>query len=223
MEPSQQTARFAGLAYLTLVVFGILNFMYIPSQLIVKNDAAGTVQNIVQSEMLFRWGVVCGVIAFLAYLVLPLLLYKLLAVVDKQWATVMVIFAITSIPISLTSMLHKFSILDLLRTPNLNTAYLQQQVMMHLADYNNGITIAQIFWGLWLLPFGYLVFRSGFLPKIFGVLLMAGCMGYLIEFFADFLIPAYRGSWIQTVVGIPASVGEIGICLWLLIMGIRKK
>jgi hypothetical protein len=223
MEPTQRTARFAGLAYLTLVVFGILNFMYIPSQLIVKGDAATTVQNIIQSEMLFRWGIVCGIIAFLAYLILPLMLYKLLAVVDKAQATLMVIFALTSIPISLTSMLHKFSILDLIHTSGIDALQVQGQVMTHLADYNNGIMIAQIFWGLWLFPFGYLVFRSGFLPKVLGILLMAGCVGYLIEFFADFMIPAYRGSWVQTVVGIPASVGEIGICLWLVIVGIRKK
>jgi len=80
-----------------------------------------------------------------------------------------------------------------------------------------------LFWGLWLLPFGYLVFKSGFLPKLLGIFLMAGCFGYLINFIGGFLIPNYGDLGISRMISLPASIGEIGICLWLLIIGVRHK
>jgi hypothetical protein len=91
--------------------------------------------------------------------------------------------------------------------------------MFYLDSYNNGIEISQIFWGLWLFPFGYLVYKSGFLPKNLSILLVAGCFGYLIAFFGGFLFPNFHKTTFSTIVGLPASIGEIGVCLWLLIMG----
>ncbi|WBL44238.1 DUF4386 domain-containing protein [Algoriphagus halophytocola] len=73
--------------------------------------------------------------------------------------------------------------------------------------------------GLWLFPFGYLVYISGFLPKLLGILLMAGCFGYLITFFGGFLYSDFNETMISDIVGYPAPLGEIGICLWLLVMG----
>ena len=146
--------------------------------------------------------------------------------INKSHATLMVIFALISVPLSFVNILNKFSILTLISKKaylqGISTIELQTQVMLHLDYYNNGNQIAQIFWGLWLLPFGYLVYKSGFLPKILGIFLMLGCFGYLIEFFAQFLIPPYNNSIVQTIVGIPSPIGEIGICLWLLIMGTNK-
>jgi len=221
-----KTARFAGLLYLILVISGIINLLYIPSQLINSKDASITLESIKNSETLFRYGIVSGVITFLTLIILPLVLYKLLNKVNKNHATLMVIFALISVPISFVNILNKFSILTLISKKAylqaMSNIELQTQVMLHLDYYNNGNQIAQIFWGLWLLPFGYLVYKSGFLPKILGIFLMLGCFGYLIEFFAQFLIPTYNNSIVQTIVGIPSPIGEIGICLWLLIMGTNK-
>ncbi len=86
--------------------------------------------------------------------------------------------------------------------------------------YDNRVFVSEIFWGLWLLPFGYLVFKSGFLPKTLGVLLMLGCFSYLIDFFGRLLFPHHA---VPGFVMLPASLGEIGICLWLTIMGARKE
>ena len=94
--------------------------------------------------------------------------------------------------------------------------------MLHIDNYYNGIEISQIFWGLWLFPFGYLVYKSGFLPKLLGILLMAGCFGYLIKFFGGFLYSDFNKTIISDIAGYPASLGEIGICLWLLIMATNK-
>lgn len=224
MTNKDKTARLAGFLYLILVITGIINLMYIPSELIVRDNAALTFENIVNSEFLFRVGIVCGIMAFLAFMLLSLVLYRLLHEVNKTHATLMVIFVLVSVPFSFVNMLNQFSVLTLISQPEylqLEAAELQAQVMFYLDSFNNGIRLSSIFWGLWLLPFGYLVFKSGFLPKILGILLMMGCFGYLIEFFAGFLIPAYRQSVVQTIAGLPASVGEIGICLWMLIMGAR--
>ncbi len=222
-KPNNQTARLAGFLYLVLIVTGVLNLMYIPSLLIVPDNAAQTLENIRQSEMLFRWGIICGIISYLAFLGLVLALYQLLEHINRLHARLMVVLVLVSIPISFFNLLHKFSVLTLLSEnalkQELSTSDLVYQVMFYLDAYNNGINLSQIFWGLWLFPFGYLVYRSGFLPKLFGILLMAGCFGYLIEFFGSFLFPNYHNTILPMIVNLPSSLGEIGICLWLLIMG----
>ena len=176
--------------------------------------------------MLFRLGIVSGILTFLTFLLLPLALYKLLHEVNKGFASLMVIFALVSVPISFVNILEKFSILNLISKPeylqHLGKTELQTQVMLHLSNYNNGIELSQIFWGLWLFPFGYLVYKSGFLPKLLGIFLMAGCFGYLITFFGGILYSDFYKTVFSDIVGIPASVGEIGSCLWLLIMGTNK-
>ena len=226
MTSRNKTARTAGFLYLILVISGIINLLYIPSKFIVWTDASKTFENIVNSELLFRLGIVSGIITFLAFLILPLVLYKLLREVNKVYASLMVLFALVSIPISFVNILNKFSILTLISKAEylkeLEITELQTQVMLHLDYYNNGIELSQIFWGLWLFPFGYLVYKSGFLPKLLGILLMAGCFGYLITFFGGFLYSDFHKTVFSTIVGLPASIGEIGICLWLLIMGTNK-
>ena len=225
MTENNRKARLAGFLYLLLVVTGILNLIYLPSQFIVWDDAAQTVEKIRNSESLFRWAIAIGIVSYLAFLFLALALYRLLSQVNKTYAWLMVLFVLVSIPVSFMNMLHKIDVLTLIGNADLvsalDPAEIQFQVMYHLRAHNNGIQLSQIFWGLWLLPFGYLVYKSGFLPRILGILLMAGCAGYLIQFFGPFLWAGYRGSLLHTLAGIPASIGELGICLWLLIAGAR--
>lgn len=226
MTPKNKSARVAGLLYLILIIAGIFNLLYIPSQFVDWESASATFKNITSSELLFRLGIVSGIVAFLAFTILPLALYRLLHEVNKTYASLMVIFALISVPISFVNILEKFSILTLISKPeyllHVGKPELQTQVMMHLANYRNGIELSQVFWGLWLLPFGYLVYKSGFLPKVLGIFLMAGCFGYLATFFGGFLYPDFYTTLFSDIVGIPASVGEIGICVWLLIMGTNK-
>lgn len=219
-------ARIAGLLYLLLVICGITYLVYIPSTLIDLQNAATTIENIRGNELLFRLGIVTGICSFLIFILLPLALYNLLHEVNKIAAKLMVLFALISIPISFVNILNKFAVLDLINKPTysetLGEAAFQSQVLLYLENYNNGIQISQIFWGIWLLPFGYLVYKSGFLPKVLGLFLMAGCFGYLITFFGGFLYADFNTTIISDIVGLPATIGEIGICLWLLIMGTNK-
>jgi len=218
------TARLAGLFYLIVVLTGIFNLAYVPSQLIVWESAATTANNILDAEFLFRLSIVSGVLCYISFLILPFILNKLFKSVDRTYAMLMVVLAVVSVPISLFNMINKVDILTLLSGAEyLNVFEAKQihaQVMLLLESYNNGLSVVQIFWGLWLFPFGYLAYKSGYLPKIFGVLLMIGCFGYLVQFFGDLLFPNVD---ISVFVGLPGSLGEIGICLWLLIMGIKDK
>ncbi|MFV0572298.1 MAG: DUF4386 domain-containing protein [Xanthomarina gelatinilytica] len=219
-------ARVAGLLYLLLVITGFTYLVYIPSELIDLQNATKTIENIRSSELLFRLGIVTAICSSFIFMLLPLALYDFLKSVNKVSAKFMVLFALMSIPISFVNILNKFAVLNLINksvyAEKLEQTEFQTQVMLHLENYNNGIQLLQIFWGLWLLPFGYLVYKSGFLPKILGIFLMAGCFGYLITFFGGFLYSDFNKTIISDIVGFPAPIGEIGICLWLLIMGTNK-
>ncbi len=219
-------ARIAGILYLLLIICGFTYLVYVPLKLIDLKNATDTIENIRDSELLFRIGIVAGICSFIIFILLPLALYNLLRNVNKVSAKFMVLFALLSVPISFVNILNKFSVLTLINkseyAQKLGQAEFQAQVMLYLENYNNGVQLSQIFWGLWLLPFGYLVYKSGFLPKILGFFLMAGCFGYLIKFFGDFLYSDFNKTIISEIVGYPASLGEIGICLWLLIMGTNK-
>lgn len=222
----KQTARLAGALYLIVVLSGLFSLMYVPQQLRVPGDPAGSVQAMIDHEMLFRSGVYAGIIGYIAFLVLPLVLYKLLSPVNKTYAVSMVAFAVVSVPISLVNMLNKFAILTLISRPDflkgMSADQFQAQILFYKDLYGNGNMLASIFWGLWLFPFGYLVYKSGFLPKVLGVLLMFGCFGYLFSFTGNFFLPNYDELGLSFIT-IPGSLGEIGICLWLLIVGVKSK
>ena len=220
------TARLAGLVYLVVVLSGIVTLAYVPSKLTVRDDAAQTVRNITESEELFRAGIAAGFVCYIAFLVLPLLLFRLLGHVDRNAALLMVVLALTSVPISLLNMAHNFDVLTLLSGRPYLAGYpagqLDAAVMLSLASYANGILVAKIFWGLWLFPLGYLVLRSGIIPRVLGVFLVLGCAGYLVDVFGRTLVADYASSAIAGYATLPASVGEIGTCLWLLVFGARS-
>lgn len=225
MDSPKKTARIAGALYLVVVLTGLFALMYVPSKLIDWNDATATFNNIQASETLFRLSIYAGVLCYTAFLLLPLILYKLLQHVNKPYAVAMVGLALVSVPISLFNLTHKLAVLTLISRPEyFSTLDLPNQVLLHLDYYNDGITIAAVFWGLWLFPFGYLVFKSGMLPKFLGILLMAGCLGYLINITGGLLFSVdYKALGISRYVSLPASLGEIGTCLWLLIAGVKSK
>lgn len=227
MNTNKSIARKAGLIYLIVVISGIFSLMYVPNQLIDLNNAAVTYQNIQSHELLFRLGILGNVICYLAFMILPFALHNLLKNIHHNIAKCMIILVLIGIPIAFVNLEHKFAILSILNNENLFAGIpinqLQQQLLISLQNFNNGINLLSVFWGLWLFPFGWLVYKSGFLPKLLGILLMMGCVCYLIDFSVSLLIPLYNSSSISTYVMLPASIGEIGICLWLLIVGVSKS
>lgn len=223
---SKNTARLAGFLYLIVVIAGIFSIAYIPSQLFVYDDPSQTLKNITTSELLFRSGIASGFVCYVTFLLLPLVLYRLLSPINKTIAILMVAFAVISVPVSLGNLVNLLDILSLLSDSTHLSIFsgeeLQAQVFILLDSYYNGILVSKIFWGLWLLPFGYLVFKSKLIPKVLGILLILGCVGYLIDVFGNILGDGYSDTIISNYITLPATVGEMGTCLWLLIIGIRK-
>ena len=227
LDANKHTARLAGVFYLIVVITGIFSLAYVPSTLIDWKDAAKTFQQIAGSQMLFRMSLVSSAICYVAFLILPFILYRLLHSVNEIAAKLMVILAVVSVPISMLNLQNKYAVLTLINganyLKNLDASQIQSQTMLLLENYDKGILILHIFWGLWLFPFGFLVYKSGFLPKILGILLMLGCCGYLVNFVGNTLFDNFGGSLISNIASKPAALGEIGTCLWLLIRGINEK
>jgi hypothetical protein len=220
----KQTARLAGFIYLLVVIFGLISLMYIPGRLIRWDNAEVTLQQLKDHTTLFRFGILSNIICYTAFLLLPLVLYRLFKPVNATLSALMVLLAVVSVPLSFAHLQNKFAILTLLEAStggNLLQLSLQEQVMFYLKQFENGNLVLQTFWGLWLFPFGYLIVRSGMVPKILGILLMLGCMGYLVNMTGNILFPFYSTWGISGFVRLPASLGEIGTCLWLLIAGAK--
>jgi hypothetical protein len=223
MDANNKTARLAGLLYLMTVFTGIFSLIVVPSRVGMHGDASSAVTNIVTNESLFRLGIAFGALGYVAFLILPLVLYKLLSPVNRSMAVLVVALAVACVPIYFVALANQMDILSLVDGDKYKQLFtpdqLRGKVMLLMDAYNNRVFISEIFWGLWLLPFGYLVFKSGFLPKILGILLMMGCFSYLVSYFAQIVFPH---TTIPSFVMLPATFGEIGICLWLLIVGVRK-
>lgn len=226
MSERKKWTHLAGFCYLIVVISGIICLGYIPNQLIDWQSPEITYQNISKNLGLFRIGVFASIICYLAYTVLPLILYKILSPIHKNLSIMMVVLVIVSIPITFYNLANKLDIINLFTKPQITKLFDESQkierTFLLLRTYENGLTMASLFWGLWLFPFGLLVVKSGFLPKLLGVLLVMGCFGYCINIFGNLLVPNYNSLGISNYVSIPASVGEIGTCLWLLIMGDKK-
>ncbi len=224
-DSRNRIARLAGGLYLLVVISGMFSLMYVPGLLIDWEDASQTVSNIGSSILLFQIGAVTELFCYSVFLLLPMVLYNLFVSTSKSIAMLMVILVIVAVPISFVAVAHKFEVIALLGNSKYLAVLTPQEiglrVMLALESYYNGIHVAQVFWGLWLLPFGILVYRCGFLPRLLGIFLIAGCFGYLISFVGVSLLPNYPGSMIATIVDIPSAIGEIGSCLWLLIVGAR--
>jgi len=224
---NKNTARLGGFLYLIVVLTGIFSLAYVPSKLIVWEDSARTFQNIATSESLFRLSLVSSAVCYVAFLLLPLVLYRLFENVNEIAAKLMVVLAVVSVPISFLNLQNKFAVLTLIHDANSLKIFSEQQIhtqmMWQLSNYDHGILSVQVFWGLWLLPFGWLVYQSGFLPKVLGILLMLGCLGYLVSFIGNTMLLNYGETFISRFDTLPASLGEIGSCLWLLMMGIKER
>ena len=212
-----RTARLAGGLYLAMAGFGFFGILYVPSVL-VRGDAATTAHNIMTSEWLFRSGTVSHLIGQIIFIFLVLTLYRLLKPVNKNHAVLMVVLALLGIPIAFLNEVNHLAALRLLSSADdgaFTSKQLQAQAMLFLDMRRSGILVTQVFWGLWLVPLGLLVFRSGFLPKLLGILLVIGGVGYLIDSATQLLFP---GSATITQF---TFVGELLLLFWLLIKGVN--
>lgn len=226
IKDKNRISRIAGLIYLVVIISGIFSLMWVPSKLINYEDAYMTFENLTTFEILFRFGIASGLLCYIFFLFLPIVLYKLLKEVNEYMAKLMVLLAVISVPIYFLNVQNQLALLSLIKSPNyikvLNHEQVQSLILLYINQYDDGMRLIHIFSGLWLFPFGYLMFKSNFFPKLFGILLMIGCFGYLINFFGNIVVLNYKNFGISLYVSLPASIGEIGSCLWLLLIGAKK-
>jgi hypothetical protein len=215
------SARLAGFLYLILIPLGFFGVAYVPELLVVPGDMAQTVSNIMASEQMFRLSSVSALLMNIVSVLLVLVLYKLLSPVGKNMAIVMVVFLLLGAGIALLNEVNHFAALTL-SGPDTIAIFTAEQsqyfVRLFLDMYEYGSYIAGIFWGLWLFPLGFLMFKSNYLPKILGILLIIAGVGYLIDSFVLFLAPHYGITIVDYT-----FIGEVTITLWLLIKGVNVE
>jgi len=225
MTSLSKNARVAGLLYILASAVGVVRLLYIPKALFVHGNAAATANNIATHEWLFRFGIVSYLLGGVLWLFVPLALYRLLKEVDNALAVVMVILgSLMQTPTFVINTVTDAAALLLVRGADFLSVFDKPQrealAMFFLALHNHLDLANAIFSGLWLLPFGLLVYRSRFLPRLLGVWLMIGCFGWLAFCFTGLLLPGYQDT-VFTLIQ-PCVLGEVAIMLWLLIMGAKE-
>jgi hypothetical protein len=225
MGSLKKTARLAGFLYLVTCIPAPFSLIYVPNALIVRGNATETASRILASQWMLLAGIAGELINPIAFLFATLALYRLLHGVNKALASLMVTLFALSIPISCLNVLNDIAALILVRGADFLSVFTRPQLdalaMIFLRLHGSGVLVAQIFWGLWLFPFGMLVYRSGFIPRLFGVFLIANGFAYPIQSFTALLLPQYHE--VVSRITFPLLFGELAIILWLLIRGVRDR
>jgi hypothetical protein len=221
MESPNKLARTTGILYLLVILLGVASEGIVHNLIIVPGDIAATVNHITAYEPIFRFGFIISLARFVVFIFLVLALYRLLQPVNKDWSLVMLVVALVSVSIGMVSLLFQYAAPLLLSGNGYSTFFVTDQWHAQVLFFINmqvmGDKASQIL-SIWLLPLGYLINRSGFFPKILGVLLViAGC-GYVIDFLAFFLLPNL--NW--QVAGY-AFLAELPFPFWLLIKGVNVE
>jgi hypothetical protein len=205
---------------------GAFRLIYIPSKLIVHANATATTSNILAHERLFRFGIVTELIAAVLGLFVPLALYRLLRGVDQALAVVMVILGgLMQVPLFFANSMTDAATLLFLRGPAFVAAFERAQreaLAVGFLNLHHHLELANcIFWGLWLLPFGILAYRSRFLPRLLGVWLTLACFAWVAFSITGLLSPTHEDQVFALTQ--PVVLGEVATMLWLTIMGAKPK
>lgn len=224
-----KAAKIAGIGYLIIFVLGIFANFFIFGGLIVKGDASTTANNILANQLLFRGGMVSWIIVLICDIVIAWALYIFLKPVSKSISLLGAWFRLVYSTIFAITQLNLLLVLILLSGAEFLSVFNKDQlhslVLLFLNGFDYGFLIGLIFFGVHLLLISYLILRSGYIPKILGILLILASLGYLIDSFANFLLPNYADY--QTIflilVAVPGIVGELSFTLWLLIKGTKVQ
>lgn len=224
MNSPKRLARIAGVLYLLVGIFGGFAQGYLYPKIYVAGDAGKTAANVIANSGLVRAGVVSDLFQATVWVFLAIALYRLLKHVNKEVAGAMVVLAAIGATITMLNSLFEFEALRVatgaLSMATFGAAGSSAMVQFLVDAQHNGLLIASIFMGLWLAPLGYLAYRSGMFPKSLGVVLVAACATYLVDFLAAFLVPDLAKSIHGYLIILPA-IAEPAMVLYLLIKGVR--
>jgi hypothetical protein len=225
MRSTRQQARYAGLLYILMCVTGLPGLLFIPNALIVEGDAAATANRLRAFPDLLRWGIASELFHQVVFAYLALALYDLFRTVNRSAATQLVLLVAMSVPIMFLNTLNEFAALILVSAPAFLATFPRPQLdslaYLFLRLHGEGIGVVDVFWSLWLVPFGILVYRSGFLPRALGVLLFAGAAGAMIGAVTS-VLPTLSVGAVGTI-GQVLALGELPIIVWLVFPGARES
>jgi hypothetical protein len=225
MNEVKKQSRVAALLYFLGCLPAPFALLYVPNVLIVRGDSAATANNVRDSETLLRLGMAVELLSATIAVFAVLAFYRLFKAVSHKHAMAMMILFLISIPISYLNLLNDLAAVTFARGPAFlsavfNKGQLDAFVLFFFRLHNQGIILAQIFWGLWLFPFGLAVIRSGFIPRLVGIAAIMAGSGYVINScVALFLPPSAQGFGNLAML---LGIGELGI-LWLLIWGAKEQ
>jgi hypothetical protein len=221
MDSERRLSRIAGSLYLVVAVLGGFAELVVRAGIVEPGAGSTTAANIRASGTLFRWGFASDLIQATFFLLTAMALYLLLRHVQEMVARAMVVFVAVSVAIICLNLLNQYTALAVATGESYGGAASDRLAGLFADMHANGYLIAQVFFGLWLVPLGYLVYRSGLFPRVLGVLLAIGCVGYLIDLFTHFLAPGVAER-IEVFAALPAAVGELAFVGWLLIKGAQS-
>ncbi|MFD4668892.1 DUF4386 domain-containing protein [Lentzea sp. NPDC058450] len=216
MTEPKALARTAGLLYLLLVVLGTWAELFVRDSVHVPGDPTASAANIVAHEALFRWSLAADVLMAVTFVLLGLSLQRLLHHVDERAATALLVFVAVGAGTILLNLAFQAGALRAATDPALSDGL----ALLLLDLHGYGYTLGGVFFGLWLLPMGYLALRSGLFPKPLGVLVVAGGVAWIADPLIAFALPA-APAVLRDVVSVPTSLGEFGLLLYLLVRGVR--
>jgi hypothetical protein len=224
MNSIKKQARVAGLLYLLASIPAPFALIYVPNKLIVTGDATATADHIRASETLLRLGIASELIGSIIFIFVVLALYRLFKPVSDKHALAMATLLLISMPISFFGVVNELAALIVVSGASFLSAFDQRQLdtlaYLFFRLHGQGLVIAQIFWGLWLFPFGVLVIRSGFIPRFLGYLLFIAGVGYAADSFTYLILPSCR-QLVSQFASI-LEIAEVPIIFWLLIWGAKK-
>ncbi len=224
MTAPKRLARIAGVLYLINAIFSGFAFAYVLGKVFVAGDAAKTAANVAANPGLVRIGVVADLFQGTEWLFLAMTLYILLKHVHQSAARAMVVLVAVGAAIVCLNDVFQFESVRVATDGSyaaaLGAAGSSALVLLLLEIHHYGFLAAQIFFGLWLVPFGYLAYKSAMFPKALGVALIVGGACYLVGMLAVFLVPDF-GEKINTFVTIPSAIAELSMVLYLLVIGVK--
>jgi hypothetical protein len=224
MNSPSAKARLAGILYVVMGVPAWFSLMYVPERLVVRGDAAATARNIMAAEPLYRLGILSEVVSQITFLFLALVLYDLFADVDRKNARLLVTLVAVGVAIEILNCLNLVAPLILLSGADYLSAFTRPQLetlaLAFLRLRSGGVNLVSVLWGLWLFPFGVLVIKSGFFPRLLGVLLIAACVAYVANSIAYIVVPV-RPPVVSAVALTVGGIGEWATVLWFLVKGAK--
>ena len=222
---SKSRARIAGALYLIVAVFAAFSFNFATSTVYVPGDAAATAQNVAANVGLVRAGVIADLVQATAWIFTAMAFYLLLRHVNEGWARAMVILvAVGAAAVCLNKVFPVAALLvatEQSYVAAFGAAGSNALALLLLDIHHYGLLIAQVFYGLWLVPLGYLAYESGLFPRALGVALVVGGAGYLAGSLAVFLGAAF-GEAFNTSVMILPTIAEVWLLGYLLVKGVRS-